>query len=403
MNEQAQVQPQAQPQPQQPQIVEPNPTIVVAKAQPKNKVIIAISIGLVAIVLIGIAGIFFYTADQRHKKALVLSEDFKNESTSLALVNTSLTDLYKKITNNKMPGASSQSNFNRYQQVLGAAVSKLAKEGTESPSILGDMTNTNPTVYTTLYETGAGLEANMKNTNKSMVFKKQSTPEVKGLTSDTETLYRQINRISKEGSEKAKDASAKLAILKTDLEEVSDSQLKSSLKDSDETVKTSEEYITAASNVHNYYTVLSDINVKILPVTVSVYQLYLDIYKSPSPRLYLTQVDELIKTVRQTQDMLNAIPEDKVPKGMEDLHSDNKKVLVTLIEFLNDMKTSVERLDSTLFLDSGDKFSSTIKLLATRSYTYEQSFWQNSNLSKTYEALNTKYKDHQDAMQKLTK
>lgn len=155
-------------------------------------------------------------------------------------------------------------------------------------------------------------------------------------------------------------------------------------------VHESESYLAEAERAARYYEVITDVQIVLVPATVSLVNLVQDLYFTSNPSVYLGKIDTLAETV----DSLNQRVEDlsdSLPEGMEKLHVDNLTVFTLFSKLLSETKTAVSEDDFSRFDEAVVEFEVDLEVLATRAKTYELDFWQNTGLLKDYGELSTRY------------
>lgn len=149
-------------------------------------------------------------------------------------------------------------------------------------------------------------------------------------------------------------------------------------------------YLSEAEKTANYYAVISDVQVNLVPATVSLVTLTQEISKSSKPAVYLTKVAELSATVGGLGERLTTL-NNSLPSGMEKLHQDNLAVFSLLTTFFSETRESVSKSDSSRFDRAITNFGAGLEILSTRAKTYELDFWQKTRVLKDYPQLFANY------------
>jgi hypothetical protein len=147
-------------------------------------------------------------------------------------------------------------------------------------------------------------------------------------------------------------------------------------------------YISEADKTSHYYEVLSEVQIELVPTTISVVNLVLDLYEVSDPTLYLDTIEELMITIGALGQKIEALS-DYLPEGMDKLHADNLAVFDLFAELLSETQVAVSNGDFYRFDDAVVEFDIGLELLATRAKTYELSFWQGTELFKDYKSLSS--------------
>lgn len=161
------------------------------------------------------------------------------------------------------------------------------------------------------------------------------------------------------------------------------------------------EYLTEMYKTANYYHVLNDVNLEIRPLLASWVELLVTLTKTSQPELSMGQIDELHATLQGLDNRLIALDGDNLPKGINDLHSDNKKVVELLITNMEEIKSAVKKRDALILVNSIQILSQGLEPLTLRSRTREMSFWQDNPYFRKHDEVMQDIKSREDAIKKL--
>ncbi len=147
-----------------------------------------------------------------------------------------------------------------------------------------------------------------------------------------------------------------------------------------------ESYLTEAQRAARYYQVITDVQIGLVPATVSLVDLVQDLYLASNPVIYLGALDTLAATVDNLAQQVEGLS-GFLPTGMAWLHEDNREVFSLYRWLLGEAKLAVSSLDFAHFDKAVTQFERELETLATRAKTYELSFWQETPLLKGYGRL----------------
>lgn len=149
-------------------------------------------------------------------------------------------------------------------------------------------------------------------------------------------------------------------------------------------------YLLEAERTAHYYEVITDVQIGLVPATISLVRLVQDLYYAPDPSIHLGEVDTLAATINGLNQRVEDLS-DSLPAGMEKLHADNLTVFTLFSKLLAETKTAVSKDDFFQFNKAVAEFEVDLEVLATRAKTYELDFWQTTELLKGYRDLSTRY------------
>lgn len=153
-------------------------------------------------------------------------------------------------------------------------------------------------------------------------------------------------------------------------------------------VRESESYLLEVEKTAHYYKVITDIQIELVPTTVSLVNLVQDLYLASNPSVYLGKIDTLATTVNKLNERVEELS-DSLPSGMNRLHADNLTVFTLFSKLLAETKAAVSKDDFAQFDKAVAEFEVELEVLATRAKTYELDFWQKTELLKGYGELST--------------
>ncbi len=383
------------------------PQAQVPVSQPKKggkgaAIAIVVMVVFLVLAIFGSVGVFLFLKGQTYKAALKVSEDLTATSDSLEKVDQSVKDLKAKVGERRSSGITS-SSLASAQNVLGTSITSVARGENPDPKFFANLTG-QANVYSAILEVATEIQNNFSGLTEKTVFKKSqlvTTPPL-GLFSSSDvvtTILQEEHSIALEGFKNSEEASGQVTQLESSLDKAS-SSIKTSLEGINATVTDSKSFTDEASKVTNYYSTLSDVYLKLIPALTSTYYMLNDITRTSTPSTYRSQIVDLRDTFAKLKTQLSAMSGSGIPKGMDDLHNDNVKLLTLLETYLGNVLLAVDRLDANLLITSSYKFSADIQPITTRSYTYEMNFWQSTKVVKAFDALDPKYKKYADSLQK---
>lgn len=142
-------------------------------------------------------------------------------------------------------------------------------------------------------------------------------------------------------------------------------------------------YLQEAQRTVNFYAVTSEIQIELVPTTVSLVTLIQEVYASTVPSVYLGKIADLSRTILSLEGKLKSL-NGALPEGMEKLHEDNLSVFSLLNNFLSETKEAVAQNDQDRFNQAVVSFEVELGVLANRAKTYELNFWQKTKVLKGY-------------------
>jgi len=148
-------------------------------------------------------------------------------------------------------------------------------------------------------------------------------------------------------------------------------------------VQESEDYLVEAERTSHYYEVITDVQIELVPVTISLVDLIQSLYIAPNPTVYLGTIDNLAATLDGLAQRVEGLS-DSLPSEMEQLHEDNLDVFGLFDRLLAEAEAAVSEEDFGRFDEAVAQFELELELLAAQAKTYELSFWQKTILLKEY-------------------
>ncbi len=145
-----------------------------------------------------------------------------------------------------------------------------------------------------------------------------------------------------------------------------------------ETNRIMSEYLDEAEKTSGYYSIITDINIKSIPLFSSYFGLLSSLLSTNTPSLYIERIEEIESSVKELKDKISTIKPSELPQGIEDLHKDNVKILTMWSDNISDIKRTVARKDFKSFITSVAVFRQKLEPLSARAKTLEINFWQNN-------------------------
>lgn len=165
-------------------------------------------------------------------------------------------------------------------------------------------------------------------------------------------------------------------------------------------IQESESYLLEAERIAHYYEVITDVQIELVPATISLVNLVQDLYLAPRPTIYLGKINTLAGTVDDLKREVETLS-DSLPAGMEKLHEDNLAVFTLFSKLLAETRMAVSKDDFSRFDRAVADFEAELEVLATRAKSYELSFWQETVLFEGYEELSSRYDQIETKLVKL--
>jgi hypothetical protein len=156
----------------------------------------------------------------------------------------------------------------------------------------------------------------------------------------------------------------------------------------------SEMYKTA-----RFYHVTTSVDIELNPLLVSWLVLLQTLSQTKQPELSLGKVEELHSTLQKIQVRLIELDGD-LPQGIENLHTDNKKIITLLMQNMDEIKQAIKSQNFTSFVNSIQSLSESVDPIVLRAKTFETSFWQNNMVFKKHTALVTDLRSEEDSLNK---
>ena len=145
-------------------------------------------------------------------------------------------------------------------------------------------------------------------------------------------------------------------------------------------------YLLEVEKTAHYYNVITDVQIELAPVIISIIDFVADAYTASDPAAYLEEIDPLAQAV----DDLSAKVKDlssSLPEGMEELHNDNLAVFTLISRLLDGLREALAIGDFNRFNNALAEFEEGLRVLANRAKSYELGFWRKTYLFKGYQEL----------------
>ncbi|OGC54704.1 hypothetical protein A2797_02360 [candidate division WWE3 bacterium RIFCSPHIGHO2_01_FULL_48_15] len=168
-------------------------------------------------------------------------------------------------------------------------------------------------------------------------------------------------------------------------------------KNLDAVFSLSNSYLSEAKRTANFYVTVSEVQVDLVPTTVSLVTLIQEVSSSSAPSIYLGKIRQLSGTVVVFREKISALGE-ALPVGMDALHEDNLSVFTLLEGLLMEAAQAAAQNDPARLDIAVTQFEVELEVLATRAKTYELNFWQKTAVLKGYPEISAGYQTSLDEL-----
>ncbi len=149
----------------------------------------------------------------------------------------------------------------------------------------------------------------------------------------------------------------------------------------------SEVFILEAEKTANYYYQIYNINLKLVPELAIYSDVLQNISTSPNPSDYVSQLDEIEFALINLESQLKKISVSELPKGIEDLHSDNLKVFQILIRSVKTVKKNLAQNNIEGVVNAIRNLNEEIQPINAKASQAEVNFWQDNRVLRSYKNL----------------
>lgn len=249
------------------------------------------------------------------------------------------------------------------------------------------------------------LYKQIDNENAFGVKKRKVLGEDTSLESERTNFLRKIKDVAQTGSNSAKEANKKLNDFSSYLSSIKDTNLKTQKIYTDlvENNQKTNKYLDQATKTTSYYYKISDFQIKLNPFLTSYYNLLSEAAQSKNPELFIDRIDELESTISKLNNEIKSFSISELPQGLEDLHTDNLKVVEILYTNIKDVGQAISDVDFEAFSEYILSLEQQLEPLSTRAVTLEINFWQNNTSLTNDKTLIDNYKNQEKALQELIK
>lgn len=223
-------------------------------------------------------------------------------------------------------------------------------------------------------------------------------------TSDVTSQSQQVETQTGTAIQITQDATAKLNEMRSYLitkkpETLSDVTAEA-IKKLQVTGDSTNQYLVEMYKTANYYHEITAVGIEMEPLMISWLELLRTLTLSSQPELSLGKVDELHSTLQGLLNRLVMLEDGSLPKGIDALHADDKKMLTLLMQNMDDIKAAIKSNSFKAFYNSVQVLSESMDPIVLRGKTLEVAFWQNNPAFKQHTALLQDLKNEEESIQK---
>lgn len=342
-----------------------------------------------------------------YKTAKTASSYIKPVQKDISNVNGYLSKIYDIITG-KTQDSSNNTLLRINTDVLISGLNQITQPKSAQGQVAGAETQSNPTngPARAFLET---LQPTLKSLQSRTGFGDSHTQVLGSTTQPIEaprtTMLRQIKTEADGGNKAIKEANDNLTQLKNYIAELKDKppELQAAISKIDENNKQVSQYFSESGKTYDYYYKISDLQIKLDPFLVSYVAMLKEVAQSSAPELFSERIKELKTTIDGLNSDVKNIDVSTLPKGLNDLHSDNLKVMEILVNNVSSVQTSLDQKSYLAFLTAIAKLQQELEPLTTRAVSLELNFWQNNTYLKDYQSFIDTYKKQDASLQELMK
>lgn len=168
-----------------------------------------------------------------------------------------------------------------------------------------------------------------------------------------------------------------------------------------EVVNDGQNYLNQAQKICHYYLEIAEVELEIYPATISLVGLVYDLALTENPELHLNRLAEIEAKFQDQEKVIDSMPQEEIPSGMENLHQDNRQTVALILEFTGRIKSAIEGTNKKVLLEASEKFTSDSTVITDRARTQEVTFWQNCQTLRNFASLSSRLSQLKSQLQKI--
>lgn len=215
---------------------------------------------------------------------------------------------------------------------------------------------------------------------------------------------RHLKDLAMQGDADQEKASAKL----TELEDIvmnseykNNAKLKEVLGSIKDNNALTRDYLIEAKKTFAYYSQITDVQIKLVPMLVSYNSLLYEYIRQPSSALYKGRLQELESTSANLQTQVAQIKIEDLPEGMADLHADNIKTINIVADNITVVEKAISQNNPMALANALDKFAADLQPYASRAVVLEMNFWQDNLMIHKHDVIVSEYKSEESDVSKI--